>query len=382
MIDRAYQAALGRLRAWLIEDSLPIWADIGVDRKRGGFVEAIGQNGHAIERPRRARVVGRQVYSFHVSGKCGWLDEAANVTHHGANALYRHCSHPDGLVFPVISADGRILDRSFDLYDHAFVLLALASLAESEPQASNAAIRMITAMERFRRRSGGWTATSPVSEALLSNPHMHMLEACLAFERLPNCNSIWSKLSNEIVGLALKSLINPTSGALHEFCSLDFGIISDPSLFQIEPGHQFEWAWLLRSWNARVNDPVVEQAAARLVTIAETYGVDNRGIVIDGLDANLSPVAKSARLWPQTERLKANVQAAALSSGVARRVAVARATQAIEAISCFTATAGRGLWFDRIDHAARCVDAPAPASTLYHIVCAIEYCERILIEIQ
>lgn len=377
MIDRAYQVALGKLRTWLIEDSLPIWADRGVDRERGGFFEAIGQNGHALERPRRARVVGRQIYSFHVSGKCGWLDEAANVTHHGANALYRHCAHPDGLVFPVLSADGRILDRRFDLYDHAFVLLALSSLAESETQASNAAIRMITAMERFRRRSGGWTATSPKDEALLANPHMHMLEACLAFERLPNCDSIWAKLSNEIVTLALTSLIDPTSGALHEFHDLECRFSIDPPLFLIEPGHQFEWAWLLRSWNSRVEDPVVEQAAARLVAIAETYGVDNRGIVIDGLDANLSPVAQSARLWPQTERLKANTQAAALSSGPARCAAVERATQAIEAISCFTATAGQGLWFDRLDNAGRCLDAPAPASTLYHIVCAVDYCEKL-----
>ena len=346
-----------------------------MDRARGGFVEALTQDGQGVDRPRRARVVGRQIYSFHVGGTFGWLHDADRLVRHGSDALYRHLIDDDGLTVSAYAADGRVLERGFDLYDHAFVLLALARLAESEPAALDTALRMIAAMERFRRPSGGWIATAHTGGDLLANPHMHMLESCLAFERRPDVDPIWARLSDEIVALAMERLIDPATGAMHEYRVADGGLGQTPALFTIEPGHQFEWAWLLRRWNARAGDAAVERAAARLVAIGEAYGVDDRGIVLDGLNSDLSPAARSARLWPQTERLKANAQAAALSSGEARRHAVERAIEAIEAIACFTAGAGRGLWFDCLDSAGHPVQAPAPASTLYHLVGAAEYCE-------
>lgn len=375
--ERSFRGAFDGFRSWLVCDVLPLWADHGVDRARGGFVEALAQDGAVVDRPRRARVVARQIYSFHIAGARGWLPGAAALVGHGAEALYRNCIRADGLAVSVHAADGRVLIDGFDLYDHAFVLLALAAIAETGPlarDARSAAARMIAAMDAYRHRSGGWIATAGEPDSVLANPHMHMLESCLAFEALPDPDPMWRALSDRIVALAMGALIDPETGALHEVVTADTRGGRGQSQFAVEPGHQFEWTWLLRRWNARAGDPAVERAAARLIDLAERRGVDDRGIVVDGLDADLRVAGPSARLWSQTERVKAQVQAAAHSFGEARYQALERAAQAVRAISRFTDGAGKGLWIDRLDSMGRPLPAPAPASTLYHLVGAADSC--------
>src|ERR1700683_1140070 len=49
---------------WLRADAYPLWATQGYDRVQGGFQEALTAVGPTAERPRRARVQARQIYSF------------------------------------------------------------------------------------------------------------------------------------------------------------------------------------------------------------------------------------------------------------------------------------------------------------------------------
>ena len=52
----------------------------------------------------------------------------------------------------------------------------------------------------------------------------------------------------EIIELALTRLIDPSTGALPEFFTS--GLAAAAGLGIIEPGHQFEWAWLLLRFGA------------------------------------------------------------------------------------------------------------------------------------
>jgi mannose/cellobiose epimerase-like protein (N-acyl-D-glucosamine 2-epimerase family) len=59
-------------RDWLFTAALPIWSEKGLDRQRGGFLEALALDGSLPETPRRARVQGRQSFVFSTAGKLGW----------------------------------------------------------------------------------------------------------------------------------------------------------------------------------------------------------------------------------------------------------------------------------------------------------------------
>jgi mannose-6-phosphate isomerase len=92
------------------------------------------------------------------------------------------------------------------------------------------------------------------------------------------------------------------------------------------------------------------------------------GLAVNSLLDDFSPHDAGARLWPQTERLKAAAIAARLT-GEARYFAMAAA--AADGLMRYLDTPIAGLWYDRIDANGQRVDEPAPASSFYHLVAAI-----------
>jgi mannose/cellobiose epimerase-like protein (N-acyl-D-glucosamine 2-epimerase family) len=90
--------------------------------------------------------------------------------------------------------------------------------------------------------------------------------------------------------------------------------------------------------------------------------------VLFALDETLAPLDRGARLWAQTERLRACARAAALTDDGSLLDAT---LQAVGALDAFLDVPTRGLWRDRMGPDGAFVDEPAPASSLYHIAGAI-----------
>lgn len=377
--EARFRAALDARLAWLKQVALPLWAERGVD-SAGGFHERIAQDGcPVIDLPRRARVVARQTYVFLVATERGWGDYRAMATH-GAAALFDRCLLETGLALSTYAPDGQPLRRDYDAYDQAFVLFALATLARTRPdlreRASAAGERLLAGMQRdYCHPELGFEEAVPRRLPLLQNPHMHLLEACLAFDDVPGASPVWREQARALVSLATSRLSDVDTGAIHEHFDADWRPIVDDG-GAIEPGHQFEWAWLLWLWQDRSGDAGAATLAARLYRIGNDHGCNAAGHAIDLLDRHLAPRAVSTRLWPQTERLKACVAAATRADGAARTAALAAATQALESLHPYLDTPLPGLWFDRLTAAGAPIQDAAPASSLYHIVCALDYAER------
>ncbi len=104
-----------------------------------------------------------------------------------------------------------------------------------------------------------------------------------------------------------------------------------------------------------------------MIQWAETHGVRD-GVALQQLLDDGSPHDGSARLWPQTERLKAGALAARLT-GEARHLEMA--LSAADTLRRYLATPIPGLWYDRLSPQGEMVDEPAPASTFYHLVVAV-----------
>jgi mannose/cellobiose epimerase-like protein (N-acyl-D-glucosamine 2-epimerase family) len=205
----------------------------------------------------------------------------------------------------------------------------------------------------------------PTSLPLESNPHMHLFEATLAgAEVCSECN-LWKPLADEIAEFALAHFFDG-NGVLHEFFDTDWKFAPDVAGRIVEPGHQFEWAWLLLRW-AGDKHPKARAAALRMIEVTEANCVKD-GLALQQVLDDFSPHDPSARLWPQTERLKAGALAARLT-GETKYYSMAASSA--DALKRYLATPIPGLWYDRIDAAGKIVDEPAPASTFYHLVVAV-----------
>ena len=367
MGDVDAQSAARQLHAqlsdWLTESALPRWARAGYDFLNGGFHERLTANGPLPADARRARVQVRQVYVFANARALGWSGDPQPLVAGGLAHFLRYYRRADGLFRCLCAPGGRALDERAFLYDQAFVLLALAEshkVLGATASLTEEAEQLHGALQRLLRRGGaGFYSGAPERLPLLANPHMHLLEAALAWREVSSAPA-WERLVAELTQLALESFIDPASGALLErFGEGWLPVAADAQL--VEPGHLFEWSWLLQ----RCGGTPARQAAVRLIQVGEERGV-HRGITINGLHQDLNVADAEARLWPQTERLKANARLA-----ISEPRCWPAAVEAAEALLRYLSSAPPGLWHDRLTLKDRFVEEPAPASSFYHIVAAI-----------
>ena len=80
---------------------------------------------------------------------------------------------------------------------------------------------------------------------------------------------------------------------------------------------------------------------------------------------------------PQTERLKAALALSRHAPDETQKSALERsALAAAEGLSHYLHTSIPGLWHDKMRADGTLVEEPSPASSLYHIACAIEILRR------
>lgn len=369
------------LRGWLFEKALPLWWETGADRVNGGIHEKIAQDGTPTRDDRRTRVAARQVYSYALAQRMGYAGETATMIRQGLGWLSGPATGPDGLLYAVLTPEGEVVKGDFDFYDHAFALLAYASAfhldrdADSERRALFIREQLLST---YKHPVRGFEEANPRTLPLKTNPHMHLFEACLAWIEAGG-DQAWRDIAAEIVSLCLDKFLHPETGALREYFDGDWNPVTGEAGRVIEPGHQFEWAWLLIRWAKISGETRVIAPARRLVQIAEDFGTDPaRNVTIFELWDDFSPKDEKARLWAQTERMKAYVALLSITpSPLERERLTDKLIQAIEGLELFLNTKIPGLYLDRIDAQGRLVDEPAPASTLYHIICAIDEVLRV-----
>lgn len=370
-----------RLLAWLRGEALPIWWAFGVDHVGGGFHEKLGLRCEIRPDPRRTRVIARQVFSFAVAGRLGWTGPWKRTVEEGLDYFLARCVRPDGIVRMVIAADGAPIDDSFNLYDQAFALFAFAAAArvvDDRSRAEAAAVRLRDRLVAgWKHPVAGFEETAPRTLPLKANPHMHLFEACLAWEEAGG-DAAWSALADEIAGLCLERFLDPAEGWLREFFDGDWAPAAGEAGRIVEPGHQFEWAWLLTRWGVKRDRPDAVAAARRLADLGERHGVDGAtGAAVNELLDDGSRRDGGARLWPQTERIKGHVALAGVAADAADRDAhLSAAAAAGRVLLGYLDVETPGLWRDRMEPDGRFRQEPAPASSFYHIVCAIEELDR------
>jgi mannose-1-phosphate guanylyltransferase/mannose-6-phosphate isomerase len=344
---------------WLRTAALPLWWSLGADHERGGFHEALSPDGEPRPAPRRGRTQGRMIYVYAQAGLMGWQGPWRTAVAHGLDYVLTHFMRPDGLIRALVGVDSESLDDTPAIYDQTFVLLAMANLQSLDPGRADLlpmAERIRQGLEAMRHPKGGFREAG--DHPFQANCHMHLFEATLAWEEAGG--AAWAALSDEIAALALGAFIDHR-GVLSEFFDADWNRAPGEDGQLVEPGHQFEWAWLLDLWGRR-RGRADGQIAARALYDSGRQGVDPvRGCAVNALWDDMSVRDGAARLWPQTEHLKA-----AVSLGEPDEVLAAA-----NCLKTYLETPALGVWRDKLRPDGSFVDESAPATSFYHILCAI-----------
>ena len=371
--DPVLEDILARWVRWHDTAALPLWWSQGFDRERNIWREHLDpQTGMPNNDPVRARVQGRQSYVFARAGRKGWPGPWQEALEAGLKAIEDSYAGPDGLMRTLVDQNGEIADDAVLLYDQTFTLLALAEAHGLAGSTEERALRCFkTIQSRFARNDGGKGYREAGAHPYQSNAHMHLLEAALAWSE-QSSDETYLKIARSIGELALEHFIDADGKFLREFFQSDWSPAAGELGRVVEPGHQFEWAWLLARLAQAIGDKRYILAAKNLFSCG-LKGIDAaRGVAVDQLDEALQPISSGARLWPQTEWLKAAALLAETSQGAERNFYDKQLAKAAFAVDRYLTTPVCGLWFDKMKEDGTFVAEMAPASSLYHIVGAID----------
>jgi mannose-6-phosphate isomerase len=375
MSESAVRAIAIRLRDWAVAKALPLWASVGFDEKSGRFCEALTLEGQpASDMPIRLIVQARQVFSYALAMRRGWFPQAEAIVEKAYHAMVRDYYRADGKPGWVysISREGTTSDPKRDLYSHAFALLAISAYVGATGRRSALALadETLSFLDASMRApvSGGYVESlPPTDEPRRQNPHMHLFESLL---------SLWSNSgegryiarAGEMFGLFSTRFFHADTGVVGEYFDNRLAPAAGDAGKIVEPGHHSEWIWLLR-WYERETGQALQSYVDPLYEHAARYGYDLAGLMVDELLVDGTCRQPSHRTWPMTEALKANLaEAKAGRAGAAAKAAeVARLLD-----ERFFAVAPAGGWMDRLDAEGKPTAKNIPASTLYHVLCAID----------
>lgn len=286
---------------------VPLWQGPGWNADLALPYEALDADHRPLPPQRyRAMACARQLYLFaSLIGEPGaaFAEERAAALFRSLQRHFHDAEH--GGWFYSIDAHGKPLDKRKDLYTHAFIIFACAhywakvreSLVES---VLDAALEVVA--ERFATGDGLYEAVlernwSSLKSGPLQNPLMHLAEgflATLAVREDPLTQDALLDLANAMQ----KRFIDPKHGVMME---KPLGAVDN----WFEPGHQFEWYFLLESSDLLRGTPL-HTSLNKAFTYAEQKGVDNVTGAVSGMLALDGTVRDGTqRIWAQAEYLRA-----------------------------------------------------------------------------
>ncbi len=281
---------------------VPLWQGPGWNVEMALPFEALGPDSKPLPVQRyRAMACARQLFLF-----SSRIEQPGAREHAGAlfRSLQRHFHDAEhGGWFYSIDAQGKPLDRRKDLYTHAFIVFACAHYWDKvrEPlveSALNAALSVVA--ERFAIDGGLYEATldedwSLLGSGPLQNPLMHLAEAFLATLAVREDDKVEQALLS-LTDAMQAHFIDPEHGVMLE---KPRGAVDN----WFEPGHQFEWFYLLETSALLKNSPL-HQSLNSAFDYAERCGIsDHRVLAMLNTDGSVRDATQ--RIWAQAEYLRA-----------------------------------------------------------------------------
>ena len=308
---------------WFWNLFLPAWVECTCDDNGPGFHDALDVSAKPINENRKTLLVqARLLFTFShlavISGDATYRKAAQ----HAKDALSAFRKESGGYC-KARTLTGEPTDIAEDeyasSYDQSFVILSLCTwrqlVADNqidieleacwtviENQLTDASTGLLLEHDNIDNPA------APTAPYRAQNPHMHMFEAALQAYALTG-DEIWATRAALMRTKGLEYFFDQKSGTIREFRSADLSPLNNKDGQRREPGHQFEWAWLLYREAELTGHTSTIAVADRLLKFAEDHGTATSGAMagaaFDAVSANLDWYENTFLLWPQTEAIKA-----------------------------------------------------------------------------
>ncbi|MEO4015535.1 AGE family epimerase/isomerase [Pseudomonas rossensis] len=337
---------------------VPLWQGPGWNADMALPYEALDAEHQPLPPQRyRAMACARQLYLFSsLIGQVPAAEERAAALFRSLQQHFHDAEH--GGWFYSIDPQGAPLDQRKDLYTHAFILFACAHYWDKvrEPRVEsvlNAVLEVVA--QRFATGDGLYEASldrdwSSLESGPLQNPLMHLAEAFLATLSMRKDIAVQDALV-ELCTAMQKRFIDPQHGVLME---KPLGAVDN----WFEPGHQFEWYFLLES-SSLLRGSALHASLERAFAFTEQLGVDQQTGAVRAmldLEPNGPPRDATQRIWAQAEYLRA------LTLRPDSEAAVLHKLQALQ--QRFLHAGG---WYECRDENGDVTRRDMPSTTPYHL---------------
>ncbi|MBD9602063.1 AGE family epimerase/isomerase [Pseudomonas sp. PDM10] len=337
---------------------VPLWQGPGWNADMALPYEALDAEHQPLPPQRyRAMACARQLYLFSsLIGQVPAAEERAAALFRSLQQHFHDAEH--GGWFYSVDPQGAPLDQRKDLYTHAFILFACAHYWDKvrEPRVAsvlNAALEVVA--QRFATGDGLYEASldrdwSSLESGPLQNPLMHLAEAFLATLSVREDVAVQDALV-ELCTAMQKRFIDPQHSVLME---KPLGAVDN----WFEPGHQFEWYFLLES-SSLLRGSTLHASLERAFACTEQLGVDQQTGAVRAmldLEPDSPPRDATQRIWAQAEYLRA------LTLRPDSEAAVLRQLQALQQHSLH-----RGGWYECRDENGDVTRRDMPSTTPYHL---------------
>ena len=362
-----FRAAVHRLKFWTCKQALPLWATKGID-PAGGFWESLTLEATPVkESLRRVRVQARMTYVYAHAAHLGWYKDAKQASDHGWAYLTQQgmqggekgCAH-------LLNPDGSLHDGLRDTYAQAFFILASAWRWRAFKDETALCILKETMdflQQDLKAPNGGWLEGAPASLPRRQNAHMHLFESFLAAYEATGIND-YLDLAMSVFDLFEKYFFDHKTHIVHEYFDQNWQV-APQSQEAIEPGHMFEWCWLL-FWFGQYYPEKSTDYAEKLFSKARQIGINSTtGLVVNKATADGRLIDSQSRLWPQTEFIKASTALMRLGhAGIEHD-----ASKMIDLVcKYYLNTPTDGGWHDLRENDGGLINTPMSASTFYHLI--------------
>ncbi len=361
---------LDRVQRFLVNDALPFWGTVGT-YDNGCFVEYLDLAGRPVDPGyTRIRAQARQIYVFSHAQHMGLMPASDRVARSVDFFIRSSWLGPDKGWARRITRHGEVVDGGYDLYDVSFALFALGwhYRVSRDPRCLALAHETLDFLHAHARHPlGGFHNDHFKSLPRQQNPHMHLVEALNVWLSATG-ETRFAQMAESILQLFETRFCDIESGALFEFFTDNWSRLVGPMGQIVEPGHQFEWVWIIGQ-NGNLTGKLRPELMRRLIDSGLRAGFDHAtGLTVDQSDGEGRVLAASHRLWPQTEAIKAAIaEFEFLGVDTSTRI-----HSILKALFERFLDPGPlpGTWIDHYDEQWTPIVDKVPSTSLYHITLA------------
>lgn len=373
IMGNGIHSTIDPLKARLVKRWGPKWHEAFRDPSLGGYYERLNRNFKPLLTGQR-RLVSQcrqlSIYSHLAFSQSSCDYNSIREAFEFIAARYHDAQ--SGHWWFSIDDFGVVKDRYTDLYALSFVIFSFSHYyrATGDNRARNLASEALKFIQTQFRMDGlsGYAESigvdgRPLQKLRRQNPHMHLLEACLFAHEVWGGDE-YAAMADELVTLFYDYFFDKENAVVREFFNDDLSNHAGEGN-KIEPGHAFEWVWLLKKHEAIRKDANHDEATLALLNAANKYGWDETyGGIYDTISPTGAVIADTKRIWPFCEALKANVLM--LESGPDRQGLKDRTRDMVNVFKDKYMDE-RGFWTEWLTRDLTAVTDYMPATTPYHV---------------